>query len=164
MDFNKGRILDIEPGAGRIVGLLALQELPRRLRLDFKDALRGGMEFSNISGTIEISEGEADTRLIRMQGPIGVIDIVGGVNLIDQTYDQHIVFLPRVGSSLPVLGALAGGVVVGLGVLLTEKILRRLGVNLDDIGRREYTLTGTWEEPQFEEIIFEKKVDISREK
>ena len=86
------------------------------------------------------------------------------MNLVDQAYDQKIVFVPRVAASLPLLGALTGGVVVGLSVLLTEGILKRLGVNLDDLGKREYALTGTWDEPLFEETTVIRTLDSEPQK
>lgn len=44
LKLNEGRILTVDPGAGRLVGLLALQELPRRLLFDFSDATGKGTE------------------------------------------------------------------------------------------------------------------------
>ena len=155
IDLSSGRILNIDPGAGRLVGLLAITELPRRLRLDFKDALRGGLEFDKVSGNLDISGGIARTDLLRLSGPIGVIDVSGDTNFVDQTYNQRIVVLPRLGSSLPLLGVLTGGVGTGLAVLISEGILKNIGVDVDKLGKREYTLQGSWEAPVIEEVVVE---------
>ena len=47
---EKGRFLDIDPGTGRLFGLLSLQTLPRRLSLDFNDLFKKGFTFDSIEG------------------------------------------------------------------------------------------------------------------
>ncbi|MFX5393235.1 AsmA-like C-terminal region-containing protein, partial [Acinetobacter baumannii] len=37
LEVRDGRLLEVEPGAGRVLGLLSLAQLPRRLMLDFRD-------------------------------------------------------------------------------------------------------------------------------
>src|SRR5690606_20256256 len=37
-----GRLAEVEPGAGRVLGLLSVTELPRRLMLDFRDIFSSG--------------------------------------------------------------------------------------------------------------------------
>ncbi len=151
--FKKGRVLTVDPGAGRLVGLLALQELPRRLLFDFSDATEEGTEFDNVAGGMTITAGQVRTALVRMQGPIGVIDMRGSSNLLDKTYDYDIAVLPQLGSTLPVLGAIAtGGLAAGVTVFLTDNLLKGLGINIDALIKRDYTLTGSWDAPVFERV------------
>ena len=52
VDFraDDGRLTDVEPGgAGRVFGLLSVQALPRRLRLDFSDMFREGFGYDRRS-------------------------------------------------------------------------------------------------------------------
>ncbi|MEM7207426.1 MAG: YhdP family protein [Pseudomonadota bacterium] len=151
--LRDGRILEIDPGAGRLVGLLAFQELPRRLLLDFGDVLSSGMEFEKISGRFGIEQGIANTEGIRLEGTIGVVELLGDVDLVEQTYDQQLVVLPRITASAPWLAVLSGGLSGGLTVLLADEFLKELGIDLDAIGRRRYTLTGSWDNPQLDEIL-----------
>src|SRR5690606_35365060 len=37
IDARNGQLLEVEPGAGRVLGLLSVAQLPRRLLLDFRD-------------------------------------------------------------------------------------------------------------------------------
>ena len=148
--------MTIEPGAGRLVSLLAFQELPRRLALDFKDAVSEGMEFESITGTIAIADGQAHTDVVRLTGPIGVVDVTGSADFVNETFDQHIIILPNLTSSLPLFGLLSGGVTTGLSVLLTDNLLKGLGINFDEIGKREYHLSGDWDEPDFTEVKIQR--------
>ncbi|MCA1713684.1 MAG: hypothetical protein LC715_00630, partial [Gammaproteobacteria bacterium] len=50
LDARKGRLVQVEPGAGRVLGLLSLTELPRRLTLDFRDFFAKGFSFNKIQG------------------------------------------------------------------------------------------------------------------
>ena len=146
-------MLLVEAGAGRLVGLLAFQEIPRRLSLDFSDALESGMAFQSIAGFMTVTDGVGYTDLTRLEGPIGVVDLNGEINFAEKTYDQNIVVLPRLGATLPFFAILTGGVVGGLTVFLADNVLKEIGIDVDEIGRRRYTLTGTWADPVVTEII-----------
>ena len=150
--FSDGRILTVDPSAGRLVSLLALRQLPRRLLFDFSDVLSEGMEFDHIDGGMHIAGGIASTELLRMRGSAGVVDIRGSSNLLDQTYDYTISVLPHLDASLPLIGILSGGLAAGLTVLLTENLLNELGIDINLLGLREHTLTGRWDDPVFKQI------------
>lgn len=149
IDLQSGSITQLEPGAGRVVGLFALQALPRRLNLDFKDLTGAGLAFKNITGSAVIENGMADIPLLQLTGPIGVVDIIGKSDLNTQQFDQKITVLPRVSAALPVIGAITGGASAGIGALVAAGILKALGVDFDRIGLRSYRLTGPWISPEF---------------
>jgi len=149
IDLQSGSITQLEPGAGRVVGLFALQALPRRLNLDFKDLTGAGLAFKNITGSAVIENGVADIPLLQLTGPIGVVDIIGKSDLNTQQFDQKITVLPRVSAALPVIGAISGGASAGIGALVAAGILKALGVDFDRIGLRSYRLTGPWISPEF---------------
>lgn len=151
-NLRDGRILTVEPGAGRILGLFALQALPRRLTLDFSDMTNTGLEYSTIGGNLTIGNGLARTNAIAVTGPVAEILIQGDTDFVSKTYDQTIHVLPRIGGALPLLGVISGGPAAGLTALLADSILRGIGVNLDEIGRRRYQLTGDWNNPQWRAV------------
>ena len=150
--LRDGRILTVEPGAGRILGLFALQALPRRLAFDFRDMTDKGLEYTNISGNLSISDGQAQTNAIVVTGPVAEILIRGSTDFVVKTYDQTIDVLPRVSGALPLLGVLSGGPVAGLTALLADGFLRGMGINLDEIGRKRFTLTGNWDSPEWRTV------------
>lgn len=145
---SKGRFLDIEPGAGRIFGLLSLQALPRRLTLDFTDLFSKGFGFDKIAGTFSLEQGNAYTNNLIMEGPSAVIAVTGRTGLDAKDYDQLVTVLPQIGSSLPLAAAVAGGPVAALGVFLADKLLPGIG----QIARYQYTVKGPWEKPVIEPV------------
>lgn len=147
-----GRILKIDPGAARLVGLIALQELPRRLSLDFRDVVKDGLDYKRMSGDFTIGGGVALTNIFRVEGPIGVVEIQGKSDLLAQTFDQSIRVLPRVSAALPIIAVLSGGASAGIGALLVTPVLKAFGIDINRIGLTEYSLTGSWDKPQIDRI------------
>jgi uncharacterized protein YhdP len=150
INVEQGSIIPLDPGAGRIVGLFALQALPRRLNLDFTDISNDGLAFNRITGDALIDKGVVDVNLVQLTGPIGVVDVVGKSDLNTRQFDQSITVLPRVSAALPIIGVITGGATAGVGALIATGVLKALGIDLDRIGLREYDLTGTWDEPVFQ--------------
>jgi uncharacterized protein YhdP len=145
---NDGQILDLEPGGGRLLGLLSLQTIPRRLALDFKDIFAKGFRFDKMRGSFSFSDGDAYTRDYYIDGPVGRIDIEGRTGLEARDYDQQVMFRPDLSSSLPLIGTLLGGATTGIAVILVDRIARVFGKQTDDLARVEYKLTGGWDAPE----------------
>src|SRR5690606_21398267 len=59
--LETGSLLDIDPGAGRVVGLMSITALPRRLALDFRDVFNKGFVFDTLAGDFTIIDGDAYT-------------------------------------------------------------------------------------------------------
>ncbi len=150
--LKTGHILAVEPGAAKILGLFALQAIPRRLLLDFNDVTKDGLLYDEISGDIAIADGIATTNYMQLNGPIGVVSSSGLTDFVNSTYDQQIVVLPRLTSALPIIGLLSAGATAGVGVLVADQILKGVGVNFDEVGKREYRLTGSWDDPQIRRV------------
>jgi uncharacterized protein YhdP len=150
MNLKKGQLLDINPGAGRLFGLLSLQALPRRLTLDFSDLFKKGFSFDKITGDFEIENGNAYTNNMEMDSSFANINLYGRTGLAARDYDQFVSVNAKVTASLPLAGVLLGGPVVGAAVLAIDKLL--LAPGLEDATTREYTITGSWDDPKVEEI------------
>ncbi|MFQ5468816.1 MAG: YhdP family protein [Gammaproteobacteria bacterium] len=146
---RKGRLLDVEPGAGRIFGIISLQALPRRLTLDFSDIFRQGFSFDRIKGDFLIKDGEASTSNLTMDGPAAQIDARGSIDLAAREYDQQVTVVPHVTSSLPVAGAVAGGVGLGAAILLVQKLFEP---KIDEITKVQYSVTGPWDNPDIKQL------------
>lgn len=142
--FAKGRMVSVEPGAGRILGLLSIAHLPRRLALDFKDLTGQGMAFDSITGDFTLASGDAYTDNLTLRGPAAEIGIAGRTSLRERSYDQTAVVTGDVGSTLGVAGTIAGGPAVGAALLLFSQIFKE---PLKGAARGYYRITGPWEEP-----------------
>ncbi len=142
LKVEDGRLLDVEPGAGRVFGLISLQALPRRLTLDFSDMFKKGFSFDRMEGDFEIHGGDATTTNFSVVGPSASIRMTGRVGLVAKDYDQDVIVEPHVASSLPVVGAVVGSLGIGAAILLAQKLL-----NLDRVTQVRYSVKGPWEAP-----------------
>ncbi len=156
--LENGRFLAVEPGAAKILGLFALQAIPRRLVLDFKDLTNNGLDYEKISGELALLNGVADTTSMFLEGPIGVVTSSGSTDYVSDTYSQTIVVLPRLSSTLPIIGLLSGGAAAGVGVLVVNQLLKSLGFDFDQVGRREYKLSGSWDNPQIDRVFSDNNI------
>ncbi len=144
-----GRLLEVEPGAGRFLGLVSFQALPRRLALDFSDFFQKGFGFDRLGGEFILEAGNAYTDNLHMEGPAARIEAKGRVGLLVEDYDQRVTVVPNVTAGLPLAGVLAGGVGVGAAVFVVEKLLKP---GVDEMTRAEYHVTGSWHAPQIERL------------
>ncbi|PJJ99084.1 TIGR02099 family protein [Lysobacteraceae bacterium NML91-0213] len=144
-----GQLADVEPGAGRVLGLLSVAELPRRLTLDFRDFFERGFAFNRIGGEVHFADGRARAQGLALDGPAAEIRIAGSADLRAQTYDQTIDVHPRSGNLLTAVGALAGGPIGAAVGAAAGSVLRR---PLGEIGASTYRVTGPWSDPQVEVI------------
>ena len=148
-----GRLLEVEPGAGRVLGLLSIAELPRRLSLDFRDFFSKGFAFNEISGAIRFADGSARSDDLRIDGPAAEINIRGAANLRDETFNQTVEVLPKAGNLLTAVGAIAAGPVgAAIGAAANAVLQKPLGL----ITARTYKVTGPWAEPKVEVISREQ--------
>lgn len=141
---GSGQLLDVDPGMGRVVGLFNVQNLLRRLTLDFSDLFQPGMGFDRISGVFDFRHGQAYTDDLAIDAPAAQILIQGRVGLKARDYDQQVTVTPHFGGALPVAGALAGGPAVGAAVFVAERILQK---GIEHVTRYRYRLTGSWDAP-----------------
>ncbi|WP_312253346.1 YhdP family protein [Stenotrophomonas sp.] len=146
---RNGQLLELDPGAGRVLGLLSVAQLPRRLMFDFRDFFSKGFAFNQIEGGMQFGNGMARTDKVLIEGPAANITIRGQTDLRQQQFDQTIDVNPRAGNLLTVVGAVAGGPVgAALGAATNAVLSKPLG----EIGARTYRVTGPWKEPKVEVI------------
>ena len=144
MQLNDGLIPEARPGAGRLIGLVSLNAIPRRLMLDFRDVFEAGLKFDEISGKFRLGAGLATTEAVVIDAPAARITIRGTTDLVGRQYDQTVLVEPVLGATLPVLGILAGGAAGAAAGLLLRTLLDR---PLRGISEARYQITGSWEEP-----------------
>ena len=146
VSIGQGRFLDVDPGAGRIFGLLSLRELPRRLTLDFRDLFQAGMSFDRIEGRFQLADGNAWTENLTVRGPAADILIIGRTGLASRDYDQQVMVAPRMSGMLPVIGGLAAGPVGAAAGFLAQGMVTQ-GDDIESASRVHYSIAGSWEKP-----------------
>ena len=147
LKITEGILNNVEPGSGRLVGLLSLSAIPRRMALDFKDITAQGMEFDIITGTYRIDRGVLHTEDTSMDGFAAKIRITGNTDLNQRSYDQQMFVTPKIRHSLPVIGAVAAGATVGWSLLILQNLFKDV---IDKVIEIEYKITGSWEDPKIE--------------
>jgi uncharacterized protein YhdP len=144
-----GQLLEVQPGAGRVFGLLSINALPRRLLLNFSDVFGKGFAYDSIEGNFTLQDGDAYTRDLTIAGPAAKIHMIGRIGLARQDFDEALIVDASVGSTLPIIGALAGGVGVGAVVWLLTEVFKK---PLTAVGEVRYRLTGSWDNPKLEKV------------
>ena len=149
LKLDDGYLRNVDPGAGRFVGLLSFNALPKRLFLDFGDVVKEGMQFNKIRGGFVIKGEQLETENLTMDSVSAKVRVKGATNLRSKTYDQSMVIVPKIGDTLPLIGTLAAGNTVGWGLLLLHKIFKK---PIEKSVEIEYKVSGRWDAPQVDLI------------
>ena len=147
IEANKGQFVKLDPGVGKLLGILSLQSLPRRLSLDVRDIFTEGLAFDEIVGAVKVNRGIANTDNLRIQGPAVRILMSGDVDLNAETQKLRVKVFPSVSDSLSVAGALVAGPIAGIAAFVAQKLLKD---PINQMAAYEYSVTGTWADPQME--------------
>ncbi|MBC7161985.1 MAG: TIGR02099 family protein [Immundisolibacter sp.] len=144
--LQKGTLPDVEPGVGRLFGILSLDSVMRRLSLDFRDVFGRGFAIDRTDGELQLAAGDAELRDLRVRGPAAHLTLNGHTNLVDRSLDLQVLVVPQVTSSLPLAGAIAAPG-VGAVIYLGQKIFEGA---IDKATEQHYRVTGTWAEPKID--------------
>jgi uncharacterized protein (TIGR02099 family) len=144
MQIGSGQFLKVDPGVGRLFGLFNLGALKRRLTLDFSDIFQKGFAFDAITGTFLLDTGDAYTNDFQMKGPSANIELSGRIGLGDEDFDSLVTITPKISSSIPIAGAIAGGPAVGAALFIAQQLM---GDAFDKVTQLQYMATGSWDNP-----------------
>lgn len=143
---EKGQFLKIEPGIGKLLGILSLQALPRRITLDFRDIFSDGFAFDTITGTAVVAKGVLRTQDFLMRGPSAQVAMSGNIDLARETQSLKVRVVPSVGDTLSVAGlVLLANPITGVASFLAQRLFK------DPLGQAfafEYAVSGTWADPK----------------
>jgi uncharacterized protein YhdP len=149
LQVKNGQFAKVDPGVGRLLGILSLQALPRRITLDFRDVFSEGMQFDQISGTSQIKQGQMHTSDLNISGPAASIQLIGSVNLINETQQLSVRIVPSIGDSVALGAAVLVSPPVGVAAYLVTKVF---GDPLGQIVSFDYEMTGPWADPQIRKL------------
>ncbi|MBP7658220.1 MAG: hypothetical protein KA742_16935, partial [Pseudoxanthomonas sp.] len=141
--------LEVEPGAGRVLGLLSVAEVRRRLMLDFSDFFSKGFAFNRIDGDLRITGGLARSENLVIDGPAAEILIRGDTDLRSEQFDQMVDVKPKSANVLTAVGAVAGGPIGAAVGAVANAVLKK---PLAEMGAKTYRVTGPWKSPKVEVV------------
>lgn len=142
--LGTGQLDEVEPGAGRVFGLMSIVALPRRLSLDFSDVFGDGFGFDRIEGTFRLDDGQTYTCNLSLEAPAADIAIVGRASLVDNDYEQTALIGANVGNAIPVFVAAAAGPQAAVAALIFSQVFKK---PLQGLSQVYYSIDGSWSEP-----------------
>jgi uncharacterized protein (TIGR02099 family) len=140
-----GQFAKIDPGAGKLLGLISLQNLPQRAAFDFQDVFSAGFAFDRIEGDVRIARGVMLTDGFEIQGPSAFVKMKGEISLPGETQNLTMRIVPEVGESVALAATVFGTPILGLSTLLVSKVLKN---PFGQVVAYEYQVTGSWDNPQ----------------
>lgn len=108
--LKDGRLVNVEPGFGRVLGLIAMEQWFKRLTLDFGDLYKKGMSLNSITGHFLMAEGKVLTSDLLVDAVPAQIFIAGKTNLLDNTLDYSMGVVPKSSGALPIAGTIVNSI------------------------------------------------------
>ena len=147
---GQGQFIKLDPGAGKLLGVLSMQSLQRRLTLDFRDLFGEGFAFDELTGDVRIQNGVMKSDNLRIVGPAARVAISGEADIARETQQLKVRVQPTLSASLsvgagvlllanPIIGA-----AVAAGSLLAQKVLQD---PFEQMFSYEYIVSGSWSDP-----------------
>lgn len=149
LHVNKGQFLKVEPGIGRLLGVLNMQSLPQRLTLDFRDIFSEGFAFDEVTVLAEIAKGVAKTENLTMKGVQATVLMDGSVDIAGETQNLHVAVLPEIDAGMASLAYSVINPAIGVGTFLAQLFLKN---PLSKTFTYEYRITGSWAKPDIRKI------------
>ena len=153
VEVESGQFTQLDPGVGRLLGVLNLQALPRRITLDFRDVFSQGFAFDRISGSIQMNNGLLRTDDLELFGPAARVFMNGEADAVRETQNLRVKVQPTLSESIAVGSAIAttGAInpALGLAAYLVQKALRD---PVEKLFSFEYAVTGAWSDPKVEKL------------
>jgi uncharacterized protein YhdP len=139
--LDEGRLLGVNPGIGRVLGILALDQWKRRLQLDFSDAFAEGLTYNRITGRFELAGGYALTDNLVIEAVPAKIEIKGKTGLVARDWDQLVIVSPKTSAALPIAGTIAGKLITGAASLVADQAFVE---DLKHFVSAAYAVKGKW--------------------
>ncbi len=145
-ELHDGRFVNLASTPARLAGLLNVDNLVRRLRLDFSDVTGQGTAFDRVSGAATLYGGILETRgPVEVEGPATRFTLDGRVDLARRELDQRLGVTVPVSRNLPLAAVIAGAPVMGGALFIADRLF---GDAFDRVTRIHYRVRGPWTAPQ----------------
>jgi hypothetical protein len=158
VDINNGRLLGIDVGFGRLLGLLSMDNLKRRLQLDFRDVFKKGFVFDRAEAKLKLSDETWFLKWAKVKAPTADLVSQGSTNIKTEALSLFIKVIPKSAvSGVPVAAAIAGGPALGAGLWVFDKVF--MGSQYRKSAGIFYEVSGTWDKPVVKKVSFIEMVE-----
>jgi len=157
--IKDGVFVNENAGAINAFGVLNVDSITRRLKLDFSDLYQEGVAFDIMKAKVDIRNGLMKFKEpLWVDGPSAKFQLSGTTNLVTGELDQKLIVTFPITSSLPLVAVLAGFTPQVAGAIyITEKLI---GEELEKFSSASYTLKGNWSQPELKiDQAFDNEVD-----
>ncbi|MEO8565410.1 MAG: YhdP family protein, partial [Betaproteobacteria bacterium] len=147
LETGRGQFTKLDPGLGKLLGVLSLQSLKRRLTFDFQDLFAEGFAFDEITGDVRIQNGVMKSDNLKIVGPSARVAIQGETDIARETQHLSVRVQPTlsagvsVGAAALLLANPVIGAAVYAGSLLAQKAMQDPIEQMFSFG---YAVTGSW--------------------
>ena len=155
IDLRNGEFLQVSKQSraiGQLLGLFSISSLQKRLSLDFSDFFSSGLSFDNMNGEFIFLNSEASAEDLILKGSFGEMRVNGVSHLKNKTHDQKLIYIPDLSSMSLISGTLLGGPVGALASIFYDKVLQKIGIDTNQLAAVEYSIQGSWENPEIKVI------------
>ncbi|WP_281646636.1 YhdP family protein [Parendozoicomonas sp. Alg238-R29] len=161
VDIREGRFLSVNAasptGALRLFGVLNLDAITRRLRLDFSDLYSSGMAYDKVEGKLEFNNGLiVFSEPITVKGPSSDFRLGGQLHVPDRSLNMELVVTLPVTQNISVVSLLLGQPYIAGAAYLFDKFL---GSTVEQFASLRYEIKGSFTEPEVKlDRLFSNKV------
>ena len=146
--IKDGELIQVEPGGGKLFGLLNFNALARRLTLDFSDVFSSGLEFDRMRYAGVLADGAAIMQDAYIFSPALFVQMEGKLDLDKELIDMEIHLSPELGGNLTLLSALANPA-AGAVMFLTQQLFKD---EMRSSTFQSYRALGSWDDYTVESI------------
>ena len=149
LDIKRGQFVQVKGGAAhalRLFGILNVDTIMRRLRLDFSDLFGAGLSYDIAKGKLQAIDGNYRTiKPISVKGPAIELMMNGRVSMHSQQVDAYLQVAVPWSHNLPIAAAILGSPVLGGALFVVDRLF---GDEISRMASMYYHITGAWNDPK----------------
>ncbi len=155
VDLKDGELLQVTKktrAIGQLLGLFSISSLQKRLSLDFSDFFSSGLSFDTMTGEFDFFKSKVKAKDLLLKGSFGEMRISGISNVAKKTHNQKLIYIPDLSSMSLISGTLLGGPIGALASIFYDKLLKEMDINTNQLAAVEYSIEGSWDNPEIKVI------------
>ena len=149
LDLQHGQIIKVDPGIGKLLGVLSLQSLVRFITFDFRGVVGGGLAFDSITASGKIAQGVARSDDFKINSSVAHVSMKGTADIPRETQNLRVIVIPTLSASSAALAATVVNPLLGLSTFVAQLVLSD---SLSKALAVEYSVTGAWADPEIRQI------------
>ena len=148
-----GRIIEAGTSANflRIFGILNLNTVIKRLKLDFSDLLESGIAFDRVAASYFLQDGVATSQEpLKLEGSSTTVEMSGTIDLANESLQQKMFVSIPLTSNAPLAALLLATPQVAGIAFVVDKLL---GKQLAKLTALRYNISGPWNNPKVSPVV-----------